>query len=110
MSTRPRPSASVSDEPGLRGAAARELVMSPHKVLGGIAFHLIDTRLAMAVDERARIKTLGRLRRNGFKACITRAEWCAMSDAQRLDWLLAMSDTTYVLTADRTAILKRRKN
>src|SRR5690349_22673424 len=108
MSIRPRPSASLSDELGLRDSA-RTLVMSPHKLLSGIAFHLIDNRLAASVDDRARQKTLGRLKRHGFRACVARSEWESMGNAERLDWMLAVSDTTFMLTADRVAILKRRK-
>ena len=109
MSIRPRPSASVSEETGSRDAA-RTIVMSPHKLLAGIAFHLIDNRHAMSVDDRARLKTLTRLRRHGFKACIARQAWEAMGNPERLDWMLAVSDTTFMLTADRVAILKRRKD
>ena len=109
MSIRPRPSASVSEEIGLRDPA-RTLLMSPHKLLAGIAFHLIDNRHAVAIDDRARLKTLGRLRRHGFRACVTRSEWESMGNAERLDWMLAVSDTTFMLTADRVAILKRRKD
>jgi hypothetical protein len=111
MSIRPRPSASLSDEPGLRDPArATTIVMSPHKLLSGIAFHLIDNRHAVAIDDRARLKTLGRLRRHGFRACVTRTVWEGMGNAERLDWMLAVSDTTFMLTADRVAILKRRKH
>ena len=109
MSIRPRPSASVSEENGSRDLA-RTIVMSPHKLLAGIAFHLIDNRHATAVDDRARLKTLTRLRRHGFKACVARPAWEAMGNAERLDWMLAVSDTTFMLTADRVAILKRRKD
>ena len=126
MSNRPRPSASLSDELGLRDSA-RTLVMSPHKLLSGIAFHLIAAqsamrgsqlrqpwprvrlRLAVSVDDRARQKTLGRLKRHGFRACVTRSAWESMGNGERLDWMLAVSDTTFMLTADRVAILKRRK-
>jgi hypothetical protein len=83
--------------------------MSPHKLLSGIAFHLIDNRTAVAIDDRARLKALGRLRRHGFRACVARSDWDAMGNAERLDWMLAVSDTTFMLTADRVAILKRRK-
>lgn len=109
MRNRPRPSASVSDEPVLRDPA-RTLVMSPHKLLAGIAFHLIDNRQAVAVDDRARLKTLTRLRRHGFRACVARSAWESMGNGERLDWMLAVSDTTFMLTADRVAILKRRKD
>jgi hypothetical protein len=84
--------------------------MSPHKLLAGIAFHLIDNRHAVAVDDRARQKTLTRLRRHGFRACVERRAWEAMGNAERLDWMLAVSDTTFMMTADRVAILKRRKD
>lgn len=84
------------------------LAISADTLVTGIAFHLVDRKLATAVDEQAARHTLARLRRQRFNATVTRTTWQSMSDPERLQWLLAVSDTAYTLRSDNVAILKRR--
>jgi hypothetical protein len=84
------------------------MVLTHEAVVAGIAFHLIDLGRAAAVDAAGVEKTLRRLERGTFVATVERGEWEAMSDATRLDWLLAVSQTAYVLSTDRVAVLGRR--
>jgi hypothetical protein len=88
---------------------ARGIVLSHDTVVAGISYHLIDLKHASGVDDDGVKKTARRLERKGFKAYIPSAEWEAMNDGQRLDWLLAVSETAYVLRADRVAVLGRRQ-
>jgi hypothetical protein len=88
----------------------RGIVLSHDKIVAGIAYHLIDLKRANGVDDDGMKKTARRLERKGFKAYIGRGEWEGMNDSQRLDWLLAVSETMYVLQADRVAVLGKRQS
>jgi hypothetical protein len=84
------------------------IVISAETLVTGIAYHLVERDLATAVDEQAARHALARLKRQRFTATVARATWQQMSDAERLQWLLAVSDTAYALRSDDVAILKRR--
>ena len=92
-----------------RGEGRGGIVLSHDNIVAGISYHLIDLKHASGVDDDGVKKTARRLERKGFKAFIPRGEWEAMNDGQRLDWLLAVSETAYVLRADRVAVLGRRQ-
>ena len=73
MSIRPRPSDPLTNPPAVASRhGSSTILMSPHQLLAGIAFHLIDSGQAGSVEEHARLKTLGRLKRHGFKASLPR--------------------------------------
>jgi hypothetical protein len=84
-------------------------MIHPEMIIAGIAFHLIDWGEAVGVDDGSARKTLARLRRHQFSAFVPRLVWESMSDRERLDWMLAVSDTVLVVRADRVALLKRRR-
>jgi hypothetical protein len=94
---------------GAAAAGSRTIVIRPEMVVAAIAFHLIDGGQAVGVDDVTARKTLARLRRNGFNAFVPRVIWESMTDRERLEWMLAVSDTVTVLRADRVAVLKRRR-
>lgn len=100
----------VSEEraSGGGGGAGSRIVLSHQNIVAGIAFHLVDLGRADAVEAGGMEKTLRRLERGAQVATVERGDWEAMSDATRLDWLLAMSQTAYVLSTDRVAVLGRR--
>jgi hypothetical protein len=99
----------VSGERAGSGEAGSDrIVLSHQNVVTGIAFHLVDLGRADTVEDGGMQNTLRLLVRGAFVAAVVRGDWEAMSDATRLDWLLAMSQTAYVLSTDRVAVLGRR--
>jgi hypothetical protein len=85
------------------------LTLNADTVIAGIRFHLLDRGHAQGVDDQTVHHALCRLKRTQFKADVTRSAWEAMSDPERLQWLLAVSDTAYTLRDDHVAVLKRRR-
>lgn len=103
---RPDPLAGRSDGTAQR---SRTIMIHPEMIIAGITFHLIDRGEAVGVDDGSARKALARLRRRQFSAFVPRLAWESMTDRERLDWMLAVSDTVLVVRADRVALLKRRR-
>jgi hypothetical protein len=99
------PTATTSTTPLQRTTT---LTITPETALAGIAYHLIDRKLAVDVDEQATRHALCRLKRQRFSATVSRTTWQSMTDPERLQWLLAICDTAYTLRSDNVAVLKRR--
>src|SRR4051812_33537396 len=65
-------------------------------VVAGITFHLIDEGLAERVCPESARRTLGRLEAQGTGPVeVSRSLWEEMSNAERLAWLLAGSETDF---------------
>ena len=79
------------------GAAAveTEAVFSfePEKVGSAIVFHMLDEGLAREVAADSVRRTVSRLRRKNLRPAIRRSAWGAMTNHERLEWLLSESLT-----------------
>jgi hypothetical protein len=76
------------------------------QLLAGILFHLIDEQLAVAVDQTSVRSTSDRLANQSARGTIRRRMWEAMTNAQRLTWLLLRTQTMVVIDAHGGAQLK----
>lgn len=78
----------------------------PRDVTRAISFHLLDTGLATQVKRKSVKRTIARLNRTIACLAIPRDEWIAMTDPQRLQWLLEESGTAVEVTDEGTAVLR----
>jgi hypothetical protein len=85
---------------------ARAITLLPHQVLTGICFHLMEERLAALVDARSIERQAARLEEERLRVIIAREEWREMTNRQRLQCLLATSETAFVMIGDgRVALM-----
>ena len=81
------------------------LSFEPRKVVLGIEFHLLDSKVASAVSGESREATLDRITRDPGRLTIRRDRWADMNDAQRLHWLLERSHTAVRFDRNAVAVL-----
>jgi hypothetical protein len=78
-------------------AAAAEsdgiLRLSAETVVRGIIFHMLEEGLAREVAADSVEKTLRRMRRRDLRPTVRHTAWLAMTNHDRLEWLLAESRT-----------------
>lgn len=74
------------------------------RIVAGMVFHLIEEHHAERVSEASIRNTRERLRKKDLHLSIAREHWEAMSNRERLEWLLARSRTQAVYSGG-TAIL-----
>ncbi len=66
---------------------------APENVVRGIVFHMLEEGLARDVEAASLERTLVRMRRRDLRPAIRHTAWLAMSNHDRLEWLLAESRT-----------------
>ena len=91
-------------------AEATSLCFEPERVLCGIVFHVIDEGLARDVSVESLKLALDRLRRRRIRPAIRRSAWVAMSNHDRLEWLLAASRTIPLVREDDVVVLSSRED
>ena len=86
-------------------------VFDARRWVAAVKFHLLDERIARGVSdesvERA-VRRMERSERRGKFITIPRGMWGAMSNRQRLEWLLASGGTTYHVREDKIAVVEAR--
>lgn len=80
------------------------LTFDERRTIAGVVFHLIEEKHADRVSEASIRHTHERLLKKGLHLSIAREHWEAMSNCERLEWLLARS-RTHAIYSGRTAIL-----
>ena len=81
-------------------------VFSSERIVDAIGFHLVDEGIAARVCPRSAARVLKRMGRAALSAQIPVAAWRAMTNRQRLQWLLVNSCSDYRVGAeDGTAVL-----
>jgi hypothetical protein len=80
------------------------LSFDDQRIVAGLVFHLIDDDHAARVSDASIQNTRERLQKTNVRLSIAREHWEAMSNRERLEWLLARSHTQTVYSG-RTAIL-----
>jgi hypothetical protein len=80
------------------------LTFDDQRIVAGMVFHLIDDEHATCVSDASIQITRERLQKKNVRLSIAREHWEAMSNRERLEWLLARSHTQTVYSG-RTAIL-----
>src|SRR5436190_12345361 len=73
-------------------------------LVAGIAFHLVDEGFASSIDADSVARATDRIRRAELHPCITKSEWAAMNNQDRLQWLLVESRTCAVLSGSVAAL------
>jgi hypothetical protein len=81
------------------------LIFSGEQAVQAIEFHLIDENITSGVSTESHARTLVRLSRSPTSLSIRRDFWAAMTNVQRLQWLLDESHTTVAFCSDGMAIL-----
>jgi hypothetical protein len=89
----------------------RTHVFDARRWVAAVTFHLLDERIARGVSdesvERA-VRRLERSERRGKFITVSHRMWGAMSNRQRLEWLLANGGTTYHVRDDKIAVVDPR--
>jgi hypothetical protein len=81
---------------GVAGTSATSISLDAAGVVTGIAFHLIDEGLAEVVCPESARRTVRRIGGDGTTPMqVSRSLWGEMSNAERLAWLLASSETEF---------------
>jgi hypothetical protein len=75
----------------------------------GIVFHLLDEKLARRVSDDTIQRTIQRLDARPFSPSIQRGRWLGMTNPQRLEWLLAQTQTITLVEANDTVLLRPRR-
>ena len=91
--------------PAAAGAAApavTEAVLSfePKTAGRAIVFHLLDEGLAREVTAESVKRMVSRLRRRGLRPAIRRGTWEAMTNHERLGWLLSETRTVPLMQSE----------
>jgi hypothetical protein len=69
------------------------IAFEPEHILRAICFHLLDDHHAATISALSVHHTRDRLRRQRVRLSIARRQWEAMSNRERLEWLLGQSRT-----------------
>ena len=72
------------------------IIFEADRILQAICFHVVDEGKAAMVEPVSIRLTRVRLLRQKTRVVVTRFQWAAMSNPERLDWLLDRSKTTIV--------------
>ena len=84
------------------------LRLSAETVVRGIIFHMLEEGLAREVVPGSVEKTLRRMRRRDLRPTIRHTTWLAMTNHDRLEWLLAESRTVPLIHEDDVVSLDGR--
>ena len=84
------------------------LRFAPETVVRGIVFHMLEEGLARGVESASVERTVARMRRRGMRPTIRHTAWLAMSNHDRLEWLLAESRTVPLIHPDDLVSLDGR--
>ena len=102
------PSATKADDPAPAAAVAM-YQFDPKSLVRGIVFHLVDEGIAAEVSGDSVRRTIDRLASRKISPSIQRGQWAAMTNRQRMDWLLAESKTAMSVIFGKTAVLTPAK-
>ena len=81
------------------------LHFAPETIILGIAYHVLEEGLAREVSAPSMREASARLRRRGVRPAIRRSAWRAMTNHDRLEWLLAVSRSVPLLREDDVMLL-----
>src|SRR4051794_36168306 len=84
------------------GTDRQAISFGPDTIVAGIVFHLADEGVGNTVDPTSLASLRRRLKRSREVAIIKRSRWESMSNPQRLEWLLAVSESCYQVRDDAT--------
>ena len=76
------------------------LSFEPDAAARAIVFHVIDEGLAREVVGESVRRMVSRLRRRGLRPVIRRSAWRVMTNAGRLEWLLAETSIVPLMRPD----------
>ena len=91
-------------------AGNAQFSFNPDSAVRAIVFHLLDEKLAKEVGSDSVKRTVERLTARSFASAISRREWVAMTNSQRLEWLLAESQTITLVGAEDVVHLRARRS
>jgi len=97
-----RPAASLANP--------QAIVFDADMIVAGILFHLADEGIGSTVDPASLQSLRRRLKRaNSNVTVVKRTRWESMSNPQRLEWLLAVSESCYQVEDDATIAIGHRR-
>ena len=100
---RARPPAGAPAAPAAEADDAT-LCFEPEKVAQAIIFHVLDEGLAREVTRESVRRMVSRLGRRGLRPSIPRGAWEAMTNHERLEWLLSASLTVPLMNPEEDVV------
>ena len=85
-------------------AGGAVLCFDPDTVGRAIVFHMLDEGLAREVASDSVRRMVNRLGRRGLRPSILRSAWEAMTNHERLEWLLSASLTVPLMNPDEDVV------
>ena len=101
---------SSKETAGGAGSEAAVLKFDAVSAVRGIAFHLLDEKLAKSVSADAIQRTIERLGARSFHPVIPRDPLTMMTNSQRLNWLLSESQTLTLMGTGDVVFLRARRS
>lgn len=86
--------------------ASHTVVLEPARIVLAVGYHLLDERIALAVDAGSRDAAVGALTARGIRLTIVKERWETMRNSERLHWLVARTPIHITLDPDRIATLR----
>ena len=102
-------STGAASNPVTINAAEALLSFSAASAVCGIVYHLKEEKLAREVAADSVQRTLDRLSAKPFAPTVARSRWTAMTNPQRLDWLLNETQTITLVGAQDVVMLRSRR-
>ena len=84
------------------------LHVSADRIVAGIVFHLLDEGLATCLEPGPLKSAIDRLRANRVRGSIQREVWLAMTNRDRLEWLLEQGSAAVRIRTTGVAVLEFR--
>ena len=85
------------------------LFFDPDTIVAGILYHFADEGIGSVVEASTIASLRRRLKRMPVATMIKRSRWESMSNPQRLEWLLAISESCFQVRDDATIAIAHRR-
>ncbi len=85
------------------------LQFDPQRLMIAISYHVLDEGLATELCPSCITATLRRFEANDTHISLSKSRWSAMSNPQRLEWLLVSSHTDTYSNEDGKAMFRESK-
>ncbi|HYE20145.1 MAG TPA: hypothetical protein VEA69_16985 [Tepidisphaeraceae bacterium] len=99
----------VAFRPEVTTASEGTFEFDPQRLVSALTFHVQDEGLASTICDTCVQATLRRFNQSGTSVNVAKSRWSGMTNAQRMEWLLASSRTEVYCSADGTAMFREAR-
>jgi len=98
----------ASPSPQQQPQQREDIRFDPRRIMSALVFHACEEGKVEEVSPSSIRGTLRRLVRQKISAIVSRERWAAMTNPQRLEWLLKVSRTIFEASPEGYGILSER--